>query len=148
MPSAIRILVRTLNLGSAIKLRNSLSGASRDGYWDQYYWESTYPDILADQEYKAGNPGQETILSGDWLYSADFYCRLYGESFTTEDFLARLRLDLGDDKYNAVSIISEECAEELLLAWDDAYAGDSIGPALFRTNAGITHSAFSRGMRI
>lgn len=136
--SVFRTIARAaspLTSSSSILFNNS-SGGSRDGYFDQSYWEYIYPPILEEQQYKAGNAGQESILTNDWLNAADDYCLNEGEDFSKEGFLSYLSLTIGDDKFNAVSIISEECADELEMAWDDSYGGDNVGATLFRSGSG------------
>lgn len=103
-----------------------------EGYFDQEWWEGEFPPILEEQIYKAGNPGQEAILSGDFLEAATDYCIERGEEYTPEDFIAYLQEQLDEDKFNAISIIIEECAEQLLEAWDNSFAGDGTGAKLFR----------------
>ncbi len=103
-----------------------------EGYFDQEFWEESYPPILEEQIYKAGNPGQEAILSGDFLEAADEYCLEQGETYTIEGFMGYLQDQLDEDKYNAISIIIEECAEQLVDAWDNSFAGDGVGMRMYR----------------
>jgi len=134
--STFRTIARAtspLMRSASIFARSSASGI-RDGYFDQSYWEQEYPGILEDQRYKAGNAGQESILTNDWYNAANDYCLNDGQNFTKDEFLSYIENAIGSDKFNAVSIISEECAEELELAWDDSYGGDNQGPTLFKSN--------------
>lgn len=107
------------------------SGAG-DGYWDAEAWEHYFPPVLEEQIGKAGNPGQEAILSGDFLTAATEYCISDGESFDPDTYQAYLLDSLGESKYNAISIIIAESAEELNYAWDNSFAGDGIGQNLYR----------------
>ena len=91
-------------------------------------WESGYPDILADQEYKAGNAGQVSILTGMWLDAADSYCSR-GEEFTFDGFIFAIQSDLGSPYYDAVSIITEECAWELEELWNECMKGGATQAA-------------------
>lgn len=143
--SAFRTIARAASplMRSASIFNMSRAGGTRDGYFDQSYWESVYPPILEEQQFKAGNAGQESILTNDWLNAADEYCLNQGENFTKDDFLSYLTLTIGDDKFNAVSIISDECADELELAWDDSFGGDDTGPRMFRTGSGGAGGRYS-----
>jgi hypothetical protein len=105
----------------------------RNGYFDYAYWEELFPTILEEQAYKAGNAGQEAILTGDFLEAATEYCIEFGEEFEVEEYQAYLYEALGDSKYNAISIIIGESAEQLVIAWDDSFGGDGIGVKMFHS---------------
>lgn len=104
--------------------------------FDQALWEESYTEIIAAQEEKAGNSGQETLLGEEQYFPgyAENYCRVYGEEFDPVEFVDRVSSDLGDDYYNAIREIIDECAEELLEAWSqcwqDGEGGDLLTSAL------------------
>ena len=100
-------------------------------------WEELYTEIIEAQQEKAGNAGQETLLSDDYFgRSAKRYCQLNGEDYNPDAFVTYVRTDLGDDYYNAISIIIDECAEELIEAWDRATSNDNVGEKLFGFSGG------------
>jgi hypothetical protein len=109
----------------------SMTGYDRNGHFEQGYWEEVFPPILEEQASKAGNAGQESILTNDFLEASTEYCMERGEVFDMEEYALYLYDRLGDSKYNAISIIIEECANELILAWDDSYGGDGSGNKMF-----------------
>lgn len=116
-----------LNAGSLIN-----KTLQRGGYLDNELWEEAYTEVIDSQIDKAGNAGQETLLGDDYFrQSAKQYCATNGNDYNPEDFISYVKNDLGDDYYNAISEITEECSEELLEAWDYAYAGDGMGEFLF-----------------
>lgn len=109
-------------------------------------WEAGYPDILQDQIGKAGNAGQETILEGMWLDAADSYCSR-GEDFSYNGFISAIETDLGSPYYDAVSIITEECAWELEELWNECMKGGATQAAqaflrLPRVNIGAISRLF------
>lgn len=122
---------------------NSLSEAfgdvtSRTGYLDDNLWEEAYTEVIESQVDKAGNAGQTTLLGDDYFgnYAKD-YCRDNGKDYNPEEFISYVKNLLGDDYYNAINEIIDECSEELYEAWDDSYAGDNMGEKLFNSLSSV-----------
>lgn len=115
-------------------------------------WEELYIEIIEAQQDKAGNSGQETLLSDEYFGgSAKNFCKQYGEDYNPEQFVSYVQNDLGDDYYNAISIIIDECAEELIEAWDRATSNDGIGEKLFGGAIGSqrrVYGSFSNALAI
>lgn len=88
------------------------------------YWQENILPMIENQISKAGNPGQESLLVGDFAEAAYSACIKLAEDFSPEKFVSEVQVLLGDSKYNAISEIIEECSEELLEAWDYSYLGD------------------------
>jgi hypothetical protein len=88
------------------------------------YWQQNILPMIENQVSKAGNPGQESLLAGDFADAAYSACMKLGEDFSPERFVSEVEALLGDSKYNAISEIIEECSEELTEAWDYSYLGD------------------------
>lgn len=101
------------------------------GLFSEALWETNYNIILELQVEKAGNPGQEALLTGDFLEAATTYCRATASDYTPIGFISSVSATLGDSKYNAINEIIDECSEELLEAYDYSYAGDSVGENRF-----------------
>jgi hypothetical protein len=80
-----------------------LGRSSGDGYFNEGFWESNYSDVLESQVDKAGNAGQESILTGDFLDGGTQYCRENGENYNPSEFISYLENYLGDSKYNAIT---------------------------------------------
>ena len=138
---AARLAKAFRGLSSVAKLGSRLSdGGGNNGYFSREEWESSYPDVLENAKAKAGNAGQTTILNDYWYPAAEEYCDKEGENFDKESFLDYINNEIGDDKFNAVNIISEEAADELETIWDNSYGGDGIGPKLYRNNLGKAYS--------
>jgi hypothetical protein len=105
------------------------------GYLDQNLWEESYTEIIESQADKAGNAGQETLLGDDYFgKEAKEHCAENGKDYDPEKFVSDMQFKLGDDYFNAINIIIEECSEELLEAWDNSYGGDGMGIEMFRSN--------------
>jgi hypothetical protein len=104
----------------------------RGGYLDDNLWEEAYTEVIDSQVDKAGNAGQTTLLGDDYFanYAKD-YCKLNGKDYNPEEFISYVKNLLGDDYYNAINEIIDQCSEELYEAWDSSYAGDNIGEKLF-----------------
>jgi hypothetical protein len=141
--SALVRIFRGLSATRRVSARLS-GGGDNNGYFSREQWEYHYPDVLDNAKAKAGNAGQETILNDYWYPAAEEYCDQFGESFDRQDFLNYINNEIGDDKYNAVNIISEEAADELELFWDNSYGGDGIGPKLFRNSTVRTSVEYSK----
>jgi hypothetical protein len=104
--------------------------------FDEELWEESYTEIIAAQEEKAGNAGQTTLLSDEQYFpgAAANYCKTYSEDYDPPQFVDNVSNELGDDYYNAIREIIDECAEELLEAWaqcwQDGEGGDLLTSAL------------------
>lgn len=112
------------------------------GYFNPEYWAANSLAVIEAQVEKAGNPGQVAILEGDFLDAANSSCQQQGEDYTADKFISDVRSDLGDSKADAISIITEECGEELYEAWDASYAGDNMGAKLYGINPGAATIAW------
>jgi hypothetical protein len=151
------------------------SRSSRDGYistarsnldrfalrlgenFDQQQWEEAYTEIIEAQEEKGVNAGQQTLLGEDQYFpgSAENYCQINGEDYDPAQFVTRVRIDLGDDQYNAIRVIIDECAEELLEAWAQCWQ-DGEGGDLFTNsldaggfyNANSMYGTFGNAVRV
>lgn len=114
-----------------IKLSKLFEDRSEQAF-DEGMWEDYYYDIIEAQQDKAGNAGQETLLSDDYFGGdAKQYCRLYNSEYNPDEFVRYVKNNLGDDYYYAINEIIDECAEELFEAWDRSYSNDGIGDKLF-----------------
>ena len=104
--------------------------------FDEGQWEESYTEIIAAQEEKAGNSGQTTLLSQEEYFpgKATDYCKFNGEEYDGTQFVDSMQNDLGDDYYNAIREIIDECADELTEAWaqcwQDEEGGDLLTSAL------------------
>jgi hypothetical protein len=145
----MRYLGRTLFGSKSLNRRSSRRGGGRDGYdslfdafsdarkmsggsLDEGMWEEYYTEVIDSQKDKAGNSGQETLLGDDYFgKEAKQFCRSVSSSYNPEAFISSVKNGLGDDYYNAISEITEECAIELVEAWDRAYRNDGVGEKLF-----------------
>lgn len=125
-------LSTTARLGA--QLYRGTSGGN--GWFNAEEWESTYPEILDDATYKYGNPGQDVILNEYWIQAAEEFCQNYddySEGFDRDDFVNYINDDIGDEKYEAVSEITDEASWEL----EEAYsrAGGQTGNSAYRVFA-------------
>jgi hypothetical protein len=111
------------NIGSSLRLYEN---------FNQEVWEEFYTQIIAAQEEKAGNAGQQTLLGEDQYFPgyAENYCEVNGEDYDPAGFVSTVRNDLGDDQYNAIREIIDECAVELEEAWAQCWS-DGEGGDLF-----------------
>ena len=111
------------NIGSALRLSEN---------FDEQLWEEAYTEIIAAQEEKAGNAGQTTLLSEQQYFPgyAENYCSVNGEDYDPAEFVSTLSNDLGDNYYNAIREIIDECAVELEEAWAQCFS-DGEGGDLF-----------------
>lgn len=96
-------------------------------FWNQDQWEAIFPSVLEAQVEKAGNAGQESILTGEFYNLSYSYLLENGEDYDPEDYVSYLQSNLSGTKYDAISIIIDECANELIEYWDDSAAGDGVG---------------------
>lgn len=136
------------NLGSSLRLGDN---------FDEGLWEEAYTEIIAAQEEKAGNSGQETLLGEQQYFPgyAENYCQLNAEDYDPAEFVSRVSSDLGDDYYNAIREIIDECAVELEEAWAQCWS-DGEGGDLFTSaldfggfyNANSVYGTFGNAARI
>lgn len=135
-------LARGLSTAVRIGAQYSRHGG---GYFNPEEWESSYPEILDDATYKAGNPGQDTILNEYWLDAAEEFCQNYddyNEGFSRDDFINYINDNIGDDKYEAVSEITDEASWELEQAYSEAGGSTgNFGYRLFAQKAGAEMKA-------
>jgi hypothetical protein len=112
---------------------NSVRGnfGTSGGNLDRDLWEEAYTEVIESQEAKAGNAGQVTLIVDYFADPAKRYCETYGKDYDPEQFVTMVRLDMGDDYYGGISIIIDECAEELIEALDASISNDGIGEKLF-----------------
>ena len=91
-------------------------------WFDDDNWEEYSNEIIDAQIEKAVNAGQETLLGDDYFRKeAKDYCNESGSSYNSDDFISYIKGGLGDEKFNAINIIIEECSVELLEAHNDAF---------------------------
>lgn len=114
-----------------------------NGHLDQNLWEQNSAEVIENQISKAGNPGQETLLGPEYFEkSAKEFCRTVTKDYNPERFVSYVRADLGDTYYYAINEIIDECAEELLEAWDSSYGGDGLGEKLFGVYQGGSNRVY------
>lgn len=134
--------------------RDILRASGNNQRFDSGIWEELYTEIIEAQRDKAGNAGQETLLSDDYFGNdAKQYCSNIQEDYTPEGFVNSLQNSLGDDYYNAINIIIDECAEELVEAWDRAFSNDGVGEKLFGLDGyfgggGRVYGSFSNALNV
>ncbi len=121
------------SLTEAAQAANRMRGGQlNEGMWEEYYTET-----IDAQKDKAGNSGQETLLGDDYFgKEAKQFCRSVGTDYDPQRFISSVKDGLGDDYYNAISEIIEECSIELVEAWDRAYSNDGVGEKLFGGSLG------------
>lgn len=124
---------RMTQSGQMINVVAGLSTSSwqKEHYFSEPNWESNYTEILKRQQEKAGNSGQESILSGDFFDGGSEYCRESGEDYNAEDFVNFLEDYLGESKFNAISEIIADCAVEMYEGLDYSIGGDGVGAKAF-----------------
>lgn len=113
--------------GDTIKTFSRSSMGRSINFWNQDQWEAIFPSVLEAQVEKAGNAGQESILTGEFYNLSYSYLLENGEDYDPEDYVSYLQSNLSGTKYDAISIIIDECANELIEYWDDSAAGDGVG---------------------
>jgi hypothetical protein len=124
-----------------------LSG-NGNGLFYEDIWEELYTEIIEAQQDKAGNAGQATLLGPDYFQNAaKDYCKTSAKDYDPAAFVTSVRIDLGDDYYNAISLIIDECAEELIEAWDRSTSNDGVGEKLFG-GSNTVYGNFSNAMAI
>ena len=95
--------------------------------------------IFTDAINATGNAGQVAILDEIYQNSIPILVEFAeaGRKPSKTIYKSLFVLSSSPEKYNAVSQILLEVAEKLSKAWDDAYAGDNAGEALYlEYNAG------------
>lgn len=106
----------------------------KQGYFHAGHYAALMEGIFQDAINAVGNAGQRAIMlelfdnSSQPILNAVQLKRRPGKR-VYESIMA---LSISDDKYNAVDEIVKEIAEKLAQAWDDAYAGDSMGSKMFQ----------------
>ena len=93
-------------------IQNAIQNWQQDNQWEQYYTE-----IIASQVDKAGNEGQVTILTDYFPGPAQTYCAEHQDDFDPDNFILYVKLEMGSYYSDAITIIIEECANELYDAW-------------------------------
>lgn len=108
--SIIRTIIRT-NQARRLTLRESIENYNN---FNDNDWEDYYTEIIDLQVEKAGNAGQETLLGDDYFRKyAKEYCERLSEDYNDDGFIVHMRSSLGNDYFNAISEIIEECSLEL-----------------------------------
>lgn len=113
------------------RVSSGSGGREGDTFVDDYFEEAideSYQKMLDNPNL---NAGQQAILeqSKDSIYS---FLSEIGEDYDPDDFLAFLEIELGPEKYNALSETFQVFAEEDLSdAWDHATGGDGYGVKKF-----------------
>lgn len=141
--SSARYLINKISFKYKFQANQTIYGAIGNNGFDEGLWEENYTFVIEEQIKKAGNPGQETLLGDDYFAGeAKDYCRDAGMDYNPEDFVSAMQDGLRDDRYNAISVIIDECAEELIEAWDYAFSNDGIGEKLFGSISGGGQGVF------
>ena len=123
--------VSRLDVGTRSNLTGNRARPT-EGYFDPYLWEENSQEVIdAQADILDLNPGQLSIVEGDFADAASRYCREAGEGYDSDEFISAVNLEIGDDKFNAISELVESCSEQLWEAWDYAYGGDNMGAKLF-----------------
>lgn len=115
------------------KSRVSSGSGGRDGetFVDDYFEDTVNEYYQKIQDNTNLNAGQQAILedSKDSIFS---YLAEIGEDYDPDDFLAWLEVEIGPEKFNALSGTFETFAEEDISdAWDHASGGDGYGVKKF-----------------
>jgi len=106
----------------------------KQGYFHAGHFASLMEGIFQDAINAVGNAGQKAIMLELFENSAQAILNVVqlkqrpGRTI----YESIMALSIRDDKYNAVDEIVKEIAEKLAEAWDDSYAGDSIGSKMFQ----------------
>jgi len=141
--SSARYLINRVSFKYKFQANQRIYGSVDNNGFDEGLWEENYSYVIEEQVKKAGNAGQETLLGDDYFAGeAKDYCRDAGMDYDPEDFVSAMQDGLGDDYYNAISVIIDECAEELIEAWDYAFSNDGIGEKLFGSISGGGQGVF------
>lgn len=115
-------------------------GSGNNSYFDNGSWEDYYTEVIDSQkDIPDLNAGQITLLTDYFPDYAKEYCKNFGQDYSEEDFVAYVKVYLGDTYYYAINETIDKCAQQLTEAWDRSYRNDGIGQNLF----GGTLSYFS-----
>lgn len=108
-------------------------------------WEEAYTEVIDSMVEYAGNAGQETLLTEYFPLPAKRYCAEAEQDYTPEAFVQYVKIDLGDNYYNAISFIIDECSQILYEVWDQNYQNDNFLEVFFggldRYTPGRTYSS-------
>lgn len=120
------------NIYRQITAKSKMQWGGYDGGLNPDLWEEYSTEVIEYQIGKAGNAGQETLLGDDYFrkHAIDF-CETVSDEYNDFDFINYMEAELGDEYYNAISEIIEECSQELYEAWDEAYSNDGVGEKLY-----------------
>ena len=106
----------------------------KQGYFHAGHFASLIEGIFQDAINAVGNAGQKAIMlelfenSAQAILNAAQLKQRPGKRI----YESIMALSIRQDKYNAADEIVKEIAEKLAQAWDDAYAGDSVGSKMFQ----------------
>jgi hypothetical protein len=97
----------------------------------EQYWEEFYTDILDSTTYLADErrTGQKVVIEEYMIPAGKDYCEEKKEDFDPDEFEAHIRLEIGDDKYNAVDEIVPEIAKDLYAAADEIFGIGNYAPS-------------------
>lgn len=83
---------------------------------------------------QTGNPGQIAILDQLFERTEEVFMQLvsYGQRLTSSVVKSVIVVAIGSEKANAISIIIDEMADQIVQAWDDSVLQDqNVGTKLF-----------------
>lgn len=113
------------------RVSSGSGGKNGDTFVDGYFEDTVNEYYQKLQDNTSLNPGQQAILedSKDQIFS---YLAEVGEDYDPDNFLAWLEIEIGPEKFNALSETFETFAEEDISdAWDHATGGDGSGAKKF-----------------
>ena len=110
------------------------------------YWEEFYTDILDSTTYLADErrTGQRVVIEEYMIPAGKDYCEEKKGDFNPDEFEAHIRLEIGDEKYNAVDEIVPEIAQDLYAASDEIYGIGKYGSS-FAFGAAVGSGIRGRG---
>ena len=116
------------NIYRQITAKSKMQWGGYDGGLNPDLWEEYSTELIEAQIEKAGNAGQETLLGDDYFrkHAIDF-CETVSDEYDDRAFVNYMEAELGDEYYNAINEIIDECSQELYEAWDAAYSNDGVG---------------------
>lgn len=120
------------NIYRQITAKSKMQWGGYDGGLNPDLWEEYSTEVIEYQIGKAGNAGQETLLGDDYFrkHAIDF-CETVSDEYNDGEFINYMEAELGDEYYNAINEIIEECSQELYEAWDAAYSNDGVGEEIY-----------------
>lgn len=122
-----RSIIRTIIRTNQLRRPTLKEGIDNWGNFNDNDWEDYYTEIIDLQIEKAGNAGQETLLGDDYFRKhAKEYCAEQSEDYTQDAFVSSMQSSLGDDYFNAISQIIEECSLELAEGHNAAFDIDTF----------------------